>query len=227
VQILSILPKNKTTQTLLEKSFQWLEKNCENNWWPDKYFLTPVLGLSHGYSGYALAYAHIAAQTPHVSPQRVYELLALEDNFFDEKKHCWPDLRVGKDAKTIDAWCHGACGILLARFRIAKMLKDPEIFLKHKHALPLIINAIGTDNSTYCHGDASRIETLLEISAAYPQLISATDMEKLINKFVNKGNSALGALPASLLSPGFMHGTSGLIYATLKLLYGDKVPSML
>ncbi|MGN0335437.1 MAG: lanthionine synthetase LanC family protein, partial [Lachnospiraceae bacterium] len=87
--------------------------------------LPPLAGMSHGTSGYIMAYAYLYEKNQ--SPEyyeRIIELLTYEKSLFDPENGNWKDLRKTGEEKNTTAWCHGAPGIAMARLKLSSM----EIF---------------------------------------------------------------------------------------------------
>gem|GEM_PF-2063570 len=222
------------TQPLLIQSYAWLQHHYDANlhWWPDKYFPTPILGLSHGYSGYALAYGIIAKKL-NVPTALAFakQLLAYEDQHFDPKTQSWPDRRQALNNQnhpnTVDAWCHGAAGITLARVSLYELNQDISLLHLVEKALPTLLRSANSPNPSYCHGNAGRLEAIYVAKTHFPGLINETRWQNLAKDYVTNAASALNSLPGELIAPGFMLGSSGVIYQLLRLLFPRQIPCVI
>ncbi len=84
----------------------------------------PLVGLSHGNSGIALALAEAAAAYPPCAKPAiglVREALRWEAAWFDSRIGGWPDLREGEISYPT-LWCHGAAGIGAVRLRLLRLM---------------------------------------------------------------------------------------------------------
>ncbi|HEX2280182.1 MAG TPA: lanthionine synthetase LanC family protein, partial [Thermomicrobiales bacterium] len=136
----------------------------------------PLIGLSHGAAGIAVALLELWHATGQDRYRDVAEqALEFEQAWFDPSERNWPDFR---DAPVRDGtpvapfhfethWCHGAPGIALARLRAWQLTGDDRyrdqaiVALQTTEAAVLQSLDDGTDNYSLCHGLAGNAEILL------------------------------------------------------------------
>ena len=85
--------------------------------------LLPLAGMSHGTSGYIMAYAYLfeRIQKPDYY-DRIIKLLRYENSLFNPEYGNWRDLRkTEQEGQNTNTWCHGAPGIALARLKLNSM----------------------------------------------------------------------------------------------------------
>lgn len=172
-----------------------------------------LVGMAHGNSGIALAFAWLYYFTKDIKyRQMVTEAIAYEDALYSEKLCNWLDLRSDSKAETI-GWCHGAPGIILARLKIMYLTGlGEEIFslnkrYKYTEVVSQIINKILDANKNdmcLCHGNAGISWILQDIVKDYA-LFEKIDYKP--TGFVSIEN---------ILNPGFMMGLSGIGYWMLR-----------
>ena len=82
-----------------------------------------MAGMSHGNSGFILAFSYLLEHTDQeIYAERIWKLLQYEDSLYSEEKGNWKDLRKeGRDSYRANVWCHGGSGILLARLRLWRL----------------------------------------------------------------------------------------------------------
>src|SRR4029077_19594239 len=91
-------------------------------------------GMSHGAAGFAYALASLSAATGREEFARAAEeCIAFENASYDEAHSNWPDLRLDAEAAWPSQWCHGACGIGLARVGMSKCRGDHSALLADVH----------------------------------------------------------------------------------------------
>lgn len=201
----------------IDKIFQ----NYKNNWWENKFFPSPVCGLAHGYSGLALALLNVPDAL--ISKDIInfaLNLLELEDNFFIEKHHSWPDLRPGSNDHLYEAWCRGSGGIALARMSIAKMgvkLNVKKIEIAINNSLNFIPQS---DNLSLCHGAMGLSEVILQLKDNSEYLYLLDELVERIN--INPISGIRG-----FETPSFMFGYAGMAYQILRFLKPNEIPNIL
>lgn len=188
------------------------KKDC---WIPSPHFPNPTCGLSHGYSGYAFA---LAAAYQLTNDERLLGeitcLLDEEDNYFNRQQCNWPDLR--HDENTFaDFWCHGSCGIYLARQTIHKLtqLDVQYIDVAYRNSLAMFSK---TENLSLCHG----LGGLMEVC------IQQNNTKQQQQFFASIENRKCG-LPLDVLSIGFMPGLAGALYQLLRMQSPLTIPNAL
>lgn len=204
----------------------------------------PLLGLSHGTSGIALALASVAELTGNGE----YAEIALRAVRFERARlsrehRNWPDLRSFVTGPAYrDTWCHGAAGIGLSR---AAMLGLPV--LDEHDARDLLVDDLelavstvrgdlvrndaykGLGNDSLCHGDLGLAETLHAAARRLrrPELDRlAGQTARLTATRVLDGELRCGT-PDGLTTPGLMLGIAGIGYGLLRTAAPTLVPNVL
>lgn len=201
-----------------------------------------LLGFAHGASGIAYALARIAQVT---GDDRYNQLcgqaVRYERHRMSPDRGNWPDLRAisGPDA-FMDAWCHGAAGIGLAR---AAMLRLPGLAPWHdliREDLHIAIRQVrgdlvvdnryvGIGNDSICHGDLGLVETLLGGGAALgePEVaLTGRRCARAVAERVLAGGPRPG-VPVGVTTPGLLMGLAGIGYGLLRAALPDGIPNVL
>jgi lantibiotic modifying enzyme len=132
----------------------------------------PLNGISHGAAGYTYALSSLAAATGREDFARAAsECLAFEDSSYDAERNNWPDLRGDGEPSFPCQWCHGACGIGLARIAMSKRgawdrnagKLDEKILAKDvRNALAGVERGWPNRVDTMCCGTLGSVEFLCE-----------------------------------------------------------------
>ncbi|MBO3458664.1 MAG: type 2 lantipeptide synthetase LanM family protein [Aetokthonos hydrillicola CCALA 1050] len=242
--ILSLLAVYKATQEpeILMKAVAWGEHLLDKLVTTDKgdrIWINskgkPLTGFSHGIAGiaYALIQLYTATKNPvflSVAEETIsYEQSLIATNNWSERES------IGIDSEMISAltsWCYGIPGIVLARLGSLSILDTEEIRQAIEIALPQIYQSglQGFDNLA-C-GNLSRVELLL-VAAKHlsrPELLEIARQQTvlILDRAKQTGSfQLLPNLPAELYHPNFCQGTAGIGYELLRLLYPNKLPSIL
>ncbi|MEV0731948.1 type 2 lanthipeptide synthetase LanM family protein [Polymorphospora sp. NPDC050346] len=202
----------------------------------------PLLGFAHGASGIAYSLARIAEAT---GDDRYYDLcgqaMRFERHHLSAERRNWPDLRaISGPGAFMDAWCHGAAGIGLAR---AALLRLPGMGPWHdliREDLDIAVGRVrddllvdgryvGVGNDSICHGDLGLVETLL---AAGPG-VAEPDVAQLghrtaraIAERVLAGAPRPG-VPQRVTTPGLLMGLAGIGYGLLRTAMPGRIPNVL
>jgi len=202
-----------------------------------------LLGFAHGASGIGYAAARVAEAT---GDDRGYALCAgalrFERHHLSRERGNWPDLRTisGTDAY-MDAWCHGAAGIGLARAALhglpglgsagALLEEDLRIAVAKVRADLVDVDGrfTGIGNDSICHGDLGLAETL----AAAGPVLGDRDLPALAGRCaaavaaqVMAGTLRPG-VPEGVTTPGLLMGLAGIGYGLLRAALPGRVPNVL
>ena len=224
-----------------------------------------LCGFSHGAAG--IGYVFLEAGRYLGNPalyQVAEEAFRYERYFFSEENYNWPDFRKGiweptdyadhkeaylngntaffSEPKYMNAWCHGAAGIGLARLRAYEILGDDlysqeaRIAALKTRATDILPEDITDDRMklrsyTLCHGGGGNAEIFLEAYRVFGEEDYLAMAEKVADQAIEiksiasylSGFSFAGGLEDTSL---FM-GNAGIGYFYLKLLEPSKVPSIL
>ncbi|GAB3960531.1 hypothetical protein GCM10027614_82690 [Micromonospora vulcania] len=211
-------------------------------WQTDFEQTQPVLGFSHGASGIAYALARIAEVTGDGRcTDRCAEALRFERHHLSPERRNWPDLReISGPGAFMDAWCHGAAGIGMAR---AALLDFPGLASSHgliREDLEIAAGRVrddlvvdgryaGTGNDSICHGDLGLVETLLVAGPALgePEFpLVGRRCARVIAEEVVAGRPRPG-VPQSVSTPGLLMGLAGIGYGLLRTAMPQRVPNVL
>lgn len=182
--------------------------------------LVPLAGMAHGNSGGILAYTQLMELTDQKKyVDRICELMAYEDSLFSVEKGNWIDMRKKNSEadgrRYMNAWCHGASGILLSRVKLGQRKE----FKKNKQVQYDIENGIRSamqwdseENFCICHGLAGRYLILKECGEILQNQALKNEAEK-IKKYI-KDN--IGKIPVhEKYNLGLMSGIVGIGVALL------------
>ena len=217
--------------------------------WKSESFAKPLCGFSHGVSGIAAALFRLYARTGDPAlPAAAHEALAYERGLFQPDKGRWPDLRFpDKNGEgLIDAWCHGAAGIGMARLealrRIPPDTQEAELYGAYRNDLETAVSIVrnaqwSAVTDTVCCGNMGRLDFLLTVSGQYPgseAFPSFADLPGVVREhadaifayYRNQGSFRF-ASHAESEPPGFFQGLAGIGYQLLRMLHPGQLPSVL
>ncbi|GAA1989783.1 type 2 lanthipeptide synthetase LanM family protein [Amycolatopsis minnesotensis] len=194
----------------------------------------PMLGYSHGASGVAVALSRIALATGQDRfAEAATSVLRYEHAQFDRAAGGWPDRRdsTPEDA-FMNAWCHGAAGIGLARGELLGVLTDPAVAEDLRRAVAAVrrdlLDETGTSvtgfaNDSLCHGTLGLVETMLSdpASAEIAKRVAGTIANSVL------AGEFRCASPYGTWIPGLLNGAAGIGYGLLRTAAPDRVPSVL
>lgn len=224
---------------MAEKKAAWLLRKAMHN---DKHLRwtghnkQPLAGLSHGASGFALAFGRLYHATGTKRYKEVVKkILNYEQYLYDPVQRNWPDLRDfilkqgdGRPSYPV-AWSHGACGIGLARMELLKCgIRCQSILNDLDIALETCLKEGFNQGYSLCFGSFGNLELLLNhaVFTGRPEVWrSCYDLAKhqlkegLERHFLFQGGG--------VRCPGMMNGATGIAYQCLRLHDATKVPSIL
>ena len=196
-----------------------------------------LAGLSHGAAGIALALLHIADATDDSRfRQTALEALAFERSLFISERQNWPDLRAGAadglDASTghfMQAWCHGAPGIGMARLAGLPFLDDDSIRTEIETAVrSTVAHGLG-QNHCLCHGDVGNLQLLAVAGRTLDRPDWSSSAGCLAGGVLDsiQRDGLLFGLPGNVETPGLMTGLTGVAYGLARLAAPERIPSIL
>ncbi|MGC5284748.1 type 2 lanthipeptide synthetase LanM family protein [Micromonospora sp. DT231] len=198
----------------------------------------PLLGFSHGVSGIAYALAEIARVT---GEQRYLDAaecaVRYEHLQYDVAAGNWPDHRdVTPSGTFMNAWCHGAAGVALARAAMLGTVRIPEVRADLDAAVASVRRSLtsgelltGTGNDCLCHGDLGLAEALLTAGLATGDdtlVATARRATHAVAQTVLAGEELCG-VPQGMHVPGLLMGTAGIGYGLLRAARPDLTPNVL
>lgn len=197
-----------------------------------------LLGFAHGASGMAWALGELFAATGEASLREG----ALEALRYERSQalpdRTWPDLRAepGSSPAVMNAWCHGAPGIGLARLRLLELLgpvpgfaEDLGVALRATAAG--LASEAGLASFCLCHGVGGNAELLLLAADALGQPWLRRQAETAAFQGIARYHQAGLPWPCGVQgggeTPNLLLGLAGIGYFYLRLHGGAAVPSIL
>jgi lantibiotic modifying enzyme len=195
----------------------------------------PLTGFSHGASGFAWALAELfAVNGDPILARTVIAASTFERSFFYPKAMEWADLRSGrpgpdKPPEFMTAWCHGACGIGMARLGMRQHLRDEAIDRDLRIALNTTFEKGFGSNHSLCHGDLGSLMLLLQASRQLPgegwDQRLATRTAQTLASIEDHGWHC--GVSLGVETPGLMDGLAGIGLGLLYLADPDRIPAVL
>jgi len=212
-----------------------------------------LCGLSHGSSGIGLVLLEAAAYFDQPAYRTLaFEAFRYESSFYDPVRLTWPDfrkamyaMRPGFEAECLttpdeflltpsvmEAWCHGAPGIGLARLRAFELCGEEWLadlkraITRTEYTLPDCARTV-----TLCHGACGNAVLLLEAGRVMeePRLVRlAEEAGGLAIVMCESGEQLTSGYPSlgDAVELSLMMGNAGAGYFLLQLLSGE-VPNVL
>ncbi|HKI00850.1 MAG TPA: lanthionine synthetase LanC family protein [Thermoanaerobaculia bacterium] len=198
-----------------------------------------LLGFAHGASGIAWALAELYAATGEPELREG----ALEAVRY-ERSHglpdlTWPDLRsepAPSPAPSMNAWCHGAPGIGLARLRLLELLGarpglSEDLAVALRATTSNLASETGLASFCLCHGAGGNAELLLLAADALRQPWLRWQAEAAawqgIARYHQTGLPWPCGVQGAGETPNLLLGLAGIGYFYLRLHGGRAVPSIL
>ena len=197
-----------------------------------------VAGFAHGAAGIACALARLYEATG----RRAFREAALRAHAFERTAYSpqeqnWPvlvrDEKGGVRRVIMNAWCHGAPGIALARAVALGPLEDEETAADLDLALAATTKVGFLEADHLCCGNISLTEIMISVSQTLgrPGLFCAAQSRAraVLRRARLEDGFRLGSASASqrVLQPGLFRGSAGVGYGLLRLARPDMVPSVL
>ena len=179
----------------------------------------PLAGMAHGNSGFLMLYTALYQTTGNKEYLKKINLLCeYENSLYSEEKENWLDLRAPEDEKKVmNAWCHGAPGVLLARLQIEKIKEYQGIEEDVKRASYSLFYGKEDGKICICHGLAGRLLIMKKYLEQHKQSefreIYNQKVQELILMLEQKDDLNV----SETRNPAFMNGISGVAYALLKI----------
>jgi type 2 lantibiotic biosynthesis protein LanM len=185
----------------------------------------PLPGFAHGSAGMAHALLSFASDDPQQIQLAKRALGLMEGMNRPLEPSSSPDA-VLRGAET---WCHGACGVGLARLTARKSIASPDLDQQIQQNLETVMRTKLVEDDCLCHGNSGLLEFLFTagrdlndnslIDTAYAGAWG------LIKRAESTG--WLCSTPTKLPVCGLMTGLAGIGYSLLRLAAPEKVPSIL
>jgi lantibiotic modifying enzyme len=203
--------------------------------------LRNLTGFAHGASGIAIALIELYVLTKNkdfLSASR--EAFRYENAFFNPVKKNWPDFRFdnisGKPEDEVCslAWCHGAPGIGLARFRAYELTGDQSFFddgMKAAQVTRKYFSEEMAPDYSLCHGLFGHAALLLKAASVSKDEILENEVKALadqcLDRCIHRNIPVPNGFHSSKESPCLMQGNSGIGYFFLQLYNPLLFPSIL
>ncbi len=187
-----------------------------------------LCGFSHGAAGVAHALAKLGAKVDEPRFQEAARRLVAFENSLYVPGIGWPDLR-SAEPSYMNAWCHGATGIGLARLAMSDSLGESECDVDIGRALDALPDQLSAFDHPCC-ANCSYIELLLEAATrGRPALLGRAQARAaaVVAEAKQKdGYRLVGEPEPALFHPGFFQGLGGIGYTLLRLV-DPGLPSVL
>ena len=182
----------------------------------------PLAGMAHGSSGFLMAYAKLMEITEDSRfVEKMNELLLYEDSLYSEEKGNWFDLRREGKEKVMNAWCHGAPGILLSRLQLSKVT-DSEIVIRDiKRAAEALFVQKPGNHICLCHGIAGNLLIMNSYLKEYDNRAYRERYYSMLQGFLHDLDAVEQQIPLEYLNPAFMNGISGVGMALIQIYKND------
>jgi type 2 lantibiotic biosynthesis protein LanM len=196
-----------------------------------------LCGFAHGAAGIAYALLRLYAVTQDQTLQQAAaEAITYEDSTFDTDTGHWPDYRAlpgeaGGRLGCMNAWCHGAAGIGLARLGGLPMYDAASVRGAIDAASVATVHSGLAEVDHLCCGNLGRVELLLVagLQLDRPDLVQLAG-QRLAAVVQRAGASQsfrfFGNLPPGVYHPGLFQGASGVGYELLRLAEPSVLPSL-
>lgn len=200
------------------------------------YSKNPLVGLSHGASGFALCYARLYDVTGDKKYKDIVEkIINYENHLYNADCKNWPDLRDFVLEKNNNntffstAWSHGAPGIGLSRLEVIKngittrkIKKDLQVSIE-----TCLDNGFGGGHNL-CYGDFGNLELIINASLWFKDKNLESKYLIQSQKIMNDGIENGYRITKSInYTPGLMNGITGIIYQYMRLYDPKNVISLL
>lgn len=194
-----------------------------------------MTGLAHGAAGIALALLRLYRATgDHRFRSVAEEAVRYEDAVFDEREGNWPDFRSVNEGRPafMNAWCHGASGIGLARLSSLSIHDSTEVRRDIEAALGVVSRSGISEKDGLCCGNLGRVDLFLAASRfktdAELERRAVQSASVVVARSRRFGGYRLsGRSGQDFFDPSFFQGLSGIGYQLLRLAGRGSLPCVL
>ncbi len=191
----------------------------------DPALLDPHFGFAHGLHGIIWSLLKLG----HVSGQSVFTSSAL-----DLLEFCDSALKIDGAEQRSAAWCNGEGGVGLAWMDLigpghgGTVSAQRDLMMQRDFIIDHILRGRPQANHALCHGEMGTIELLATAhrSLAWPCQDKMLERLEKIVATIQAGAPYCGAT-LRMEHPGLMTGTSGIGLGLLRVVYPERVPSVL
>lgn len=187
--------------------------------WKLKNLKYPLSGLSHGNSGFLMAYVELYKMTyDQEYLKKIKLLLSYEDILYSEDLKNWIDLRDPDGRKTMCGWCHGAPGILLSRMSIMDILPDDKQIKKDiLRAVSTLFHNEREKKICLCHGMTGNLLIMKKYLEKNPDDDLRQKYERQFSNLKEQLQDMRSLMVTETLNPAFMNGITGVGMALMLL----------
>lgn len=193
-----------------------------------------LTGFSHGAAGISLALLRLHAVTAEARwREAARRAVDFETSVFLEAEGQWPDLRGAREggSEPMNAWCHGAVGIGLARASGLSVSECARARHDLDAALSTLVRRGLGERDGLCCGNLGGTELWLLAARVKedPRLeeLAIHRASQVVNRARVEGYCFSGPEGARLFDPSFFQGLSGVGYQLLRLASPRRLPSVL
>jgi lantibiotic modifying enzyme len=173
--------------------------------------------MSHGNSGIAWALASAGSLLKDKSLLMLARTVVnSEDYYYDRKKKNWPDFRA--DSSDMKSWCHGAPGIVLARYLLSKI--NPTLFpIEPYEEILNELSKIESKAGNTCCGLAGISDIL--ITTSNDKNKNLEDAERILLSIIDESSCSYGFRTVAnrengIVSTSLMQGELGIAHTLLR-----------
>lgn len=198
---------------------------------------TRLAGFAHGASGIAYTLTKLSVATKRDDfLQAAREAIIYERTIYDAQARNWPVLPPpGSRARPllVNAWCHGAPGVALARLGCLNAMDDPAVREDLDVALDTTVRGGVTALDHLCCGNMGRIEIALlaskQLGSNRLRQIADVGATAVVLRAKRAGAYTLQSNPEqnAAFQPGFYRGLAGIGYQLLRVAQPEALPSIL
>ena len=197
----------------------------------------PLCGMAHGPSGIGFVLLELARSSgltaSHTIVKMAKSCFAYEDAFIDRKNGNWPDHR-NPDREDLNAWCHGAAGIGLAREAAMDLgLEDQAAIVEmakercRSDLRTALTRQPERVSLTPCHGLTGLGELLTESGAESDRRLVEAVGEVALRQLAIRGSVHSGYRGGKWHDLSYFMGTSGVGSYFLRLAAPEECGSLL
>ena len=180
----------------------------------------PLAGMSHGNSGFLMAYAMLYECNHKVEyADKIQLLLKYEDSLYSEKAGNWKDLRESSGESFMNAWCHGAPGILLSRMKLEELFpEDMQIKKDRLNAADSLFYGEQDEKICLCHGMSGNLLIMKKYLRKYGNKKMKEQYEALCDCLLFQLDHPAKISGTEYLNLAFMNGISGTGMALMEII---------
>ena len=194
-----------------------------------------MTGFSHGAAGIALALLRLSEASGEERFHRAARQgIEFEDSVFDATENNWPDFRYSSNDRSVfmNAWCHGAAGIGLARMSGLPLFDSHEVRQDINAALGKVTESPIGEKDGLCCGNLGRVEMMLAASVQSADEQLQRRVVELASVVVERarrsGGYRLSGHPGKdFFDPSFFQGLSGIGFELLRIARPQSLPCVL